>query len=77
MIYHYLEMQPSTSEERLSKLDETVRQNGEIESSKVNDVTVVAMVVLDNGTDSQNEGRVHINCHILKIVFCQDCSFWR
>ena len=51
-----VEMQPSTSGEILSKPDDTVRENGGLEPSRENDVTVVAMVDLDNDADSQYEG---------------------
>jgi hypothetical protein len=50
-------MQPSTSEEILGKQDDTVRQNGGLEPSKETDVTVVAMVDLNNDTDSEYEGK--------------------
>ena len=51
-------MQPSTSEETLSKVDDTARKSGGLELSKENDVTVVAMVDLENNADSDYEGKV-------------------
>jgi hypothetical protein len=51
-------MQPSTSEETLSKVDDTARKSGGLELSKENDVTVVAVVDLENNADSDYEGKV-------------------
>lgn len=51
-------MQPSTSGEILSKAGDVVRENGELEASGEKDVTVVAMVDLDNDADSEYEGKL-------------------
>ena len=53
-----IEMQPSTSGEILSKPGDIVRENGELEPSGEKDVTVVAMVDLDNDADSEYEGKL-------------------
>ena len=50
-------MQPSTSGEILNGRDETVYENEGAEPGKETDVTVVAMVDLDNGGDSDHEGK--------------------
>lgn len=67
-----VEMQPSTSGEILSKPDDTVRENGGLEPSRENDVTVVAMVDLDNDADSQYEGRFLILAIFSHITCCRE-----
>ena len=49
-------MQPSTSGEISSMPEDAFHENGELEPSREKDVTVVAMVDLDNDVDSEYEG---------------------
>ena len=49
-------MQPSTSGETSSMPDDAFHESGELEASREKDVTVVAMVDLDNDVDSEYEG---------------------